>query len=64
MEAIFVQPYCRISHLITAGIGHRQTISNYLRQLCELGILNEIKKGKEKIFINIKLMALLSDNPS
>lgn len=60
VEAIFVQPYCRISYLVDAKIGHRQTISHYLKQLCELGILNELRVGREKVFINTQLMDLLT----
>ncbi len=37
----------------------RQTASVYLKQLCDIGVLDEIKAGREKLFINPRLMTLL-----
>jgi Fic family protein len=59
VELVFTQPYARISNLTEAGIAKRQTASVYLKQLCEIGILQEIKVGREKIFTHPKLMNLL-----
>jgi Fic family protein len=59
IDAIFLQPYCRISVLISAGIAKREAASNYLRSLSTLGILAERKVGREKIFIHPKFMDLL-----
>lgn len=61
VESIFLQPYCRIGHLVARGLWHRQTISQYLKRLCEIGILREMKFGREKLFINTKLMDLLTN---
>lgn len=61
IELIFVQPYCRIANVVEAGIAQRQTASVYLKELCEVGVLKELKAGREKIFINPRLMALLAD---
>lgn len=52
-------PYCRISTLTDAGIAKRQTASSYLRQLAEIGVLEEVSAGKEKLFIHPRLMHLL-----
>ncbi|MEX0828403.1 MAG: Fic/DOC family N-terminal domain-containing protein [Haliea sp.] len=60
VEIIFVQPYCRIANLVEAHIAKRQTASVYLKQLCEIGVLEEIKVGREKLFINPQLMRLLT----
>jgi Fic family protein len=60
-ESIFVQPYSRIGILVEAGIGHRQSVSQYLKVLCEIGILEERKLGREKLFINPALLKILTD---
>ena len=60
VELLFKQPYCRIGNLVDAGIAKRQTASVYLKQLCELGILREIKSGRENIFVHPKYIELLT----
>jgi len=62
IEIIFQQPYCRISNLVDSGIAKRQTASSYLQQLCEIGVLREIKAGREKLFIHTKLVALMTSD--
>ena len=58
-ELIFVQPYCRIANLVDAGIAQRQTASVYLKQLVDIGLLKEMKAGREKLFINPQLLHTL-----
>jgi Fic family protein len=60
VELIFVQPYCRIKNVVEAGIAHRQTAAVYLKQLAGAGVLDEVKVGREKLFINPRLMRLLT----
>lgn len=60
VELIFVQPYCRIKNVVEAGIAQRQTAAVYLKQLANAGVLEEIKVGREKLFINPRLMRLLT----
>lgn len=60
VNLLFELPYCRISNLIDAGIAKRQTASQYLKQLVEAGVLSETSAGKEKLFINPRLMQLLT----
>ena len=60
VELLFKQPYCRIGNLVDAGIAKRQTASVYLKQLCELGILKEVKSGRENIFVHPKYIELLT----
>ncbi|MEO2039548.1 MAG: Fic family protein [Martelella sp.] len=60
-EVIFVNPYCRISDLVQAGIAKRQAASVYLKALVEAGLLREVKAGRENLYINPALLALLSD---
>lgn len=60
VELIFVQPYCRIKNVVEAGIAQRQTAATYLKTLCDVGVLEEVKVGREKLFINPRLMRLLT----
>jgi len=60
VEALFKQPYCRISNLVDTGIAKRQTASVYLKQLCEIGVLREYKSGRETLFVHPKYIELLT----
>ena len=60
-EIIFVQPYSRIGNLVDARIAQRQSASQYLKVLCEIGVLEERKSGREKLFINPALLNMLTD---
>lgn len=65
VNIIFEMPYCRITNLIERDIARRQTASSYLKTLVEIGVLQEIQVGNEKLFINKRLMHLLhSDDNS
>ncbi|NTV51296.1 MAG: Fic family protein [Desulfobulbaceae bacterium] len=59
VDLIFVQPYCKIGFLVEAGIAERKTASVYLQRLEEIEVLKSIRIGKEKVFINPKLVDLL-----
>lgn len=59
-ELLFRQPYCRISNLVDSGVAKRQTASVYLKQLADIGILKEIKSGRENIFVHPKYIELLT----
>ena len=60
VELLFRQPYCRIGNLVENGIAKRQTASVYLKQLCDLGVLREVKSGRENIFVHPKYIELLT----
>ena len=60
VELIFVQPYSRIQNVVEAGLGHRETASGYLKALAKIGVLTEIKMGREKLFIHPKFVQLLT----
>ncbi len=60
VDQIFIQPYCRIGNLVDVGIGHRETVSKYLKALCNIGMLQEVKAGREKLFVHTKLLQLLT----
>lgn len=62
INVIFEQPYCRISNLVDKQIAKRQTASNYLKELVDIGVLEQIQAGKELLFINPKLMQLLQNH--
>ncbi|WP_341905103.1 Fic family protein [Polaromonas sp. YR568] len=60
VEAIFRHPYTKIQFLVDAGIAKRQTASSYLQALAGLGVLRELKHGREKYYINDALLAELA----
>jgi Fic family protein len=60
LDLIFLQPYCRIANVVDANIAHRQTAANYLKELCEIGVLKETKVGREKLFIHPRFLQLLT----
>ena len=60
VELLFRQPYCRIGNLVDNGIAKRQTASVYLKALTDLGVLREIKSGRENLFVHPKYIELLS----
>lgn len=59
VDLIFDLPYCRIKNLVEKDIAGRQAASRYLKQLVEIGVLEERAVGREKLFIHPKLMRLL-----
>jgi Fic family protein len=59
VEVLLCQPCCRIEHLVEAGVARRQTASRYLKELVEIGVLEERKVGRDKLFANPQLLRLL-----
>jgi len=60
IQALFAQPYCRIDNLVERGVAKRQTASMYLKQLVEIGILEEMSVGREKLYLNTRLLQELN----
>ncbi len=60
IQALFAQPYCRIENLVERGVAKRQTASTYLKQLVEIGVLEEMSAGREKLFLNTRLLRELN----
>lgn len=60
VRALFAQPYCRIENLVEAGVAKRQTASSYLKQLVGIGVLEEMHVGREKVYINTRLLQELN----
>jgi Fic family protein len=59
VELLFEKPYCKRQFLEDAGIAKLKTAGTYLVQLEEKGFLKSIQVGKEKLYLNQKLMAIL-----
>ena len=59
VELLFNQPYVRISNLIEMELAKRDTASKYLKTLCQIGFVEEIKRGRDKLFINHQFLNLL-----
>lgn len=63
IDTIFTEPYCRIKTIVDRGIAKRQTASSYLNKLSKIGVLEEMKIGREKLFFHPKFIhLLLQDN--
>lgn len=60
VDAVFEFPYCRIGNLTDRSIAKRQTASVYLKEMVRIGVLEERTAGKERLFINVRLMHLLT----
>jgi Fic family protein len=60
VDLLFRRPYCRIGHLVEAGIAARQAASRYLKALTEIGVLREDRPGRQKLFVHGKLLILLT----
>ena len=59
VEILFMHPYTKIEFLVN-GLGiARQTASIYLNELEKVGILQSIKIGRSKFFINEELFDML-----
>ncbi len=59
VNILFERPYCRIASLVDKNIAKRQTASTYLQKLCDIGVLLEYTEGREKLFVNKKLIELM-----
>ena len=59
VEILFRLPYTKRKFLIDAKLGTPKTVGNYLMELEKSGFLISEKVGKEKLYLNHKLMAIL-----
>ena len=62
IEILFRLPYTKRQHLINAKLGTPKTVGNYLRNLEQAGFLKSVKVGKEKLYLNYRLMEVLEKN--
>lgn len=58
-EILFRLPYTKRQHLIDENFGNSKTVGNYLMALEEKGILHSVRVGKEKLYINRRLLEIL-----
>lgn len=59
LEILFRLPYTKRNFLEKAGLGNIKTAGTYLKSLEEKGFLNSIRIGKEKLYLNSRLMNIL-----
>ena len=54
-----MRPYSRIANLVEEVIAQRHTASFYLKELVQLGVLEEEKVGRDKVFLHRKYLDVL-----
>lgn len=59
IELLFEQPYSKIDFVVQKLNVERKAASRYLKSLEKIGILTSVKIGREKIYINTKLIEIL-----
>ena len=62
VELIFRLPYCRVADVVQAQIAKRQTASVYLQTLAANGILQMQGNGREKLYVNHRLIEMLKND--
>lgn len=60
LEILFRLPYIKRNSIEKAGLGNVKTAGNYLKALEEKGFLKSIIVGREKLYLNYKLMEILN----
>ena len=61
VEVLFRLPYTKRNFLENAGLGNLKTSGTYLKSLEEKGFLKNVMVGKEKLYLNFRLMQLLNE---
>jgi Fic family protein len=62
MEELFRLPYTKRSQLEKVGLGNLKTVGNYLKELEKHGFLKSEQVGKEKLYLNFRLLEVLRKN--
>ncbi|WP_034921341.1 Fic family protein [Gillisia sp. CAL575] len=62
IEILFKLPYTKRQYLIDADLGTPKTVGNYLNELEGAGFLTSEKVGKEKLYLNFRLMEVLENS--
>jgi Fic family protein len=62
MEELFRLPYTKRGQLEKAGLGNIKTVGNYLKELENQGFLKSEQVGKEKLYLNFRLLEVLKSN--
>jgi Fic family protein len=59
-QALFSQPYIKQKTIgVATGIKSRTTLSKYVKELIQLGVLSSKDDGKEVFYINNDLLRIL-----
>lgn len=58
-SVLFEQPYCRINTVVERCGVSRPTATSWLGALAEAGLLQDVKVGRDRLFINRELLHLL-----
>lgn len=61
IEILFRLPYTKRQHLVDESIGNLKTVGNYLNILEDNGFLKSVKVGKEKLYLNERLLKILEE---
>ena len=59
LAVLFEQPYCRIANVVERCKVSRPTATNWLNALVEARVLRDVRRGRERIFINTDLFDVL-----
>ncbi len=60
LSVLFAQPYVRIANVVDACAVTRQTASIWLDSLVVEGVLNDLRIGRDRLFVNTNYLELLS----
>lgn len=60
LDVLFEQPYCRIGTVVERCDVSRQTASTWLHALVDARLLNEVKFGRELLFVNHRFRDVLT----
>lgn len=60
LEILFRLPYTKRQFLAEAGLGTLKTVGNYLQELEQAGFLKSEQVGKEKLYLNVDLLKIIS----
>jgi Fic family protein len=60
LDVLFEQPYSRISTVVERCDVSRQTASAWLHALSDAGLLEEVKVGRERLFVNYPFLRVLT----
>ncbi len=61
VEILFRLPYTKRKHLVDENIGSLKTVGNYLNILEDNEFLKSVKVGKEKLYLNERLLKILEE---
>lgn len=59
LAVLFEQPYCRIGNVVERCKVSRPTATKWLTALLNGGILQDVRVGRERLFINVRFLELL-----